>query len=240
MWSTVASMQAFFSRAANRCRGPIDWSAWADCASRRDNFCCWKRCNGWRPLACRSRWCWREMARCGSVVESDIVRRGLEGKVQITGWISNDTVRKHILDARALVLPSFAEGLPVVIMEALALGRPVVSTYVAGIPELVENGVNGWLVPAGSVEDLTKVLQEVLAVPVERLTEMGRAGMASVAARHDAAREAARLAHLFRPEIGVPQQSFVAGSVSDGGRVMISTGLPSLTLSTAKETPISS
>lgn len=134
-----------------------------------------------------------------AVVEQDIVRRGLVGKVQVTGWISNETVRKHILDARAMVLPSFAEGLPVVIMESLALGRPVISTYVAGIPELVENGVNGWLVPAGSVDDLVKALREVLAVPVEQLTAMGRAGMASVAARHDAAKEATRLAPLFQP-----------------------------------------
>ena len=62
---------------------------------------------------------------------------------------SADEVRQHILDARALVLPSFAEGLPVVIMEAMALRRPVISTYVAGIPELVRDGEHGWLVPAG-------------------------------------------------------------------------------------------
>ena len=53
-----------------------------------------------------------------------------------------------------MVLPSFAEGLPIVIMEALALGRPVVSTYIAGIPELVQHGESGWLVPAGSVAAL--------------------------------------------------------------------------------------
>jgi glycosyltransferase involved in cell wall biosynthesis/GT2 family glycosyltransferase len=131
-------------------------------------------------------------------IERDVIRRGLDKQVQITGWLSNEAVRQHILDARALVLPSFAEGLPVVLMEALALGRPVVSTYVAGIPELVENGVNGWLVPAGSVEALTAVLREVLEAPLERLAEMGRSGAARVAVLHDASREAARLALLFR------------------------------------------
>jgi glycosyltransferase involved in cell wall biosynthesis len=74
-------------------------------------------------------------------------------------------------------------------MEALALGRPVVSTYVAGIPELVENGVNGWLVPAGSADALTAALREVLEAPVARLTEMGRAGAGRVAAMHDARQE---------------------------------------------------
>ena len=57
--------------------------------------------------------------------------------MRITGWISRTSVREEILAARALVLPSFAEGLPVVLMEAMALRRPVLSTYVAGIPELV-------------------------------------------------------------------------------------------------------
>ena len=133
-------------------------------------------------------------------IEREIERLDLRGRVQVTGWISNEAVRKHILEARALVLPSFAEGLPVVLMEALALGRPVVSSYVAGIPELVENGVNGWLVPAGSVQALTEALREVLATPVERLAAMGQAGTRRVAVLHDASREAAQLALLFSQE----------------------------------------
>jgi exopolysaccharide biosynthesis WecB/TagA/CpsF family protein len=141
-------------------------------------------------------------------VERLIVRLGLQEKVQVTGWVSNEAVRKHILDARALVLPSFAEGLPVVLMEALALGRPVVSTYVAGIPELVENGVSGWLAPAGSVEALAAVLREVLETPAERLDAMGRAGAARVAELHDAGREAARLAALFRSPPPPPGEGF--------------------------------
>ena len=64
-------------------------------------------------------------------------------------------LEKDMLEAaRALVLPSFAEGLPVVIMEAMVLGRPVISTFVGGIPELVRPGENGWLVPAGDIEAL--------------------------------------------------------------------------------------
>ena len=79
--------------------------------------------------------------------------------MRITGWLSGADVRREIEAARGLVLPSFAEGLPVVLMEALALGRPVVSTYVAGIPELVQDGVNGWLVPAGDVERLAEAIR---------------------------------------------------------------------------------
>ena len=78
-------------------------------------------------------------------------------------------MRQEILQARAFVLPSFAEGLPVVLMEALALYRPVVTTFIAGIPELVEQGECGWLIPAGSIEKLATALRDVLQTPVQRL-----------------------------------------------------------------------
>lgn len=131
------------------------------------------------------------------VVERRIAELKLERRVQILGWQTNAQVRQHILDSRALVLPSFAEGLPVVIMEALALRRPVISTSVAGIPELVESGVSGWLVTPGSVEALAQAMREALAAPAGRLAEMGEAGARRVAQRHNADIEAAKLAELF-------------------------------------------
>jgi glycosyltransferase involved in cell wall biosynthesis len=67
-------------------------------------------------------------------LEALIARYGLGDKVRLLGWQTEAQVRQHLLDARALVLPSFAEGLPVVLMEALALGRPVVTTTIAGCP----------------------------------------------------------------------------------------------------------
>ena len=63
-----------------------------------------------------------------------------------------------------------------VIMEALALGRPVISTYVAGIPELVEPGKNGWLVPAGAIEPLVDAMSQALSTDSDELERMGRAG----------------------------------------------------------------
>jgi Glycosyltransferase len=96
------------------------------------------------------------------------------------------------------VLPSFAEGLPVVLMEALALARPVVSTYVAGIPELVEPGRSGWLVPPGSVEELTAALREVLQADPKTLSAMGEQGRSRVVQQHNAATEARKLAALFQ------------------------------------------
>jgi glycosyltransferase involved in cell wall biosynthesis len=131
------------------------------------------------------------------VIDAEVGRLGLSGRVRITGWLSGADVRSEIEAARGMVLPSFAEGLPVVIMEALALGRPVVSTYVAGIPELVRDGEHGWLVPAGDVDALASAIRKLLEALPERLAEMGKAGSVRVSQRHDAVVEAGKLAALF-------------------------------------------
>jgi glycosyltransferase involved in cell wall biosynthesis len=130
-------------------------------------------------------------------LEAAVARHGLNGAVRITGWISSESVRGELLAARALVLPSFAEGLPVVIMEAMALRRPVLSTFVAGIPELVRHGENGWLFPAGSVHELTAAMQECLERPIAEIRRMGEAACARVSERHSIDIEAAKLAALF-------------------------------------------
>lgn len=131
-------------------------------------------------------------------VEALIARYGLQQQVRITGWISSAQVREEILAARALVLPSFAEGLPVVIMEAMALRRPALTTYVAGIPELVRPGENGWLFPAGAVDELAAAMADCLAQPAEVLQRMGEAARQRVLQRHDIDTEAARLASYFK------------------------------------------
>ncbi len=133
-----------------------------------------------------------------SQIESLIVQFNLQDRIIITGWADSDLVRHHIVNSRAMVLPSFAEGLPVVIMEALALGRPVVSTYIAGIPELLEQDVSGWLVPSGSVEALAEAMEQVLRSPTDKLSQMGQEGAKKAALQHNVAIEARKLASLFR------------------------------------------
>jgi len=123
----------------------------------------------------------------------------LSEDVRITGWISAEQVREEILDSRAVVLPSFAEGLPVVIMEAFALRRPVLSTYIAGIPELVIDSENGWLIPAGSVKSLKQAMKVCLSTPVERLDAMGEAAHERVLLRHSIEQEAKKMATLIHP-----------------------------------------
>jgi colanic acid/amylovoran biosynthesis glycosyltransferase len=124
-----------------------------------------------------------------AAVQKRIDERGLAQHVSIAGWVTSDQIRALLGASRALVLPSFAEGLPVVIMEAFALGRPVITTFVAGIPELVEAGKSGWLVPAGTIEPLVAALREALDAPIETLEAMGAAGRLQVLARHSTARE---------------------------------------------------
>jgi glycosyltransferase involved in cell wall biosynthesis len=130
-------------------------------------------------------------------VERLISQYGLDGQIRISGWISSDRVREEILAARGLVLPSFAEGLPVVIMEAMALRRPVLSTYVGGIPELVRPGENGWLFPAGDVDALVAAMQDFLSRSTDELRAMGEAAYRRVLERHSIDIEATRLARLF-------------------------------------------
>ena len=131
------------------------------------------------------------------VIEAAIAQLGLGQHVSITGWIDAPRVREELLAARAMVLPSFAEGLPVVVMEAMALGRPVLTTYIAGIPELVQHGRTGWLFPAGDVGALVAAMKECLATPTPALDAMGAAARERVRERHDAVREARKLAVLM-------------------------------------------
>jgi colanic acid/amylovoran biosynthesis glycosyltransferase len=131
-------------------------------------------------------------------IEKMVSELGLQDRVRITGWISSGRVREEILAARAMVLPSFAEGLPVVIMEAFAMRRPVITTYIAGIPELVKPGENGWLIPAGSIGDLTAAMEDCLSRSSDEIQRMGDAGRRIVIERHSIDVEAGKLANHIR------------------------------------------
>jgi glycosyltransferase involved in cell wall biosynthesis len=130
-------------------------------------------------------------------LEASVRAAQLTDKVRITGYLSSENVVEELRRARAMVLPSFAEGLPVVIMEAMALARPVITTYVAGIPELVSAGKNGWLVPAGSAIALADAMSEVLQAEPDHLNKLGQHGRERVRAQHDALENARGLKAAF-------------------------------------------
>lgn len=134
-------------------------------------------------------------------LENLIASSGLNERVRITGWLDSGDVRRAIGSSSVLVVPSFSEGIPVAIMEALALGRPVVSSRVGGIPELVEHGKSGWLVTPGSVESLVAAMTAAIQAGPEELAEKGGNGAERVRQLHDVTVEAAKLAARFRAVI---------------------------------------
>ena len=129
-------------------------------------------------------------------LEEDIRRGNLGDFVTLAGICSAAEIRQHLLNARAFVLPSFAEGLPVVIMEALAASRPVIATAVAGIPELVDDDC-GWIVPAGSEEELANAMAGALHEPGAGLETKASIGNERVRRMHDARRNAAELVRII-------------------------------------------
>lgn len=134
-----------------------------------------------------------------AAIERRCAELGVADRVRITGWISGAVVRKEIEASRALVLSSFAEGLPVVLMEAMACARPVVATRISGVPELVRDGQDGWLVSPGDVMELAAAMGRCLNADVQQLEAMGAAARARALDRHDVDRSAQQLRQLFEP-----------------------------------------
>ena len=135
-------------------------------------------------------------------IEALIAAEGMGEAVRLLGWQDEAGVRAAMEAAHALVTPSFAEGLPVVIMEAMACARPVIATYIAGIPELVRPGQEGWLVPAGDAEALAETMLQAAETDHATLERMGAAARARVTERHDIRESARRLAALFSRATG--------------------------------------
>ena len=140
-------------------------------------------------------------------IEALVTKYDVADRVRLLGWVSNARVREELIASRAMVLPSFAEGLPVAIMEAFAMGRPVVATRVAGIPELVEDNATGWLIEAGELDSLVNALRDLFTSHPDRLAKMGRRGRVRVRERHNIDREAAKLLMLLRGRMPEPERT---------------------------------
>lgn len=122
---------------------------------------------------------------------------GLQDRVTFLGYQSQDAVAKALSQADVFALPSFAEGVPVVLMEAMAAQVPVVTTRIAGVPELVTDGESGMLVPPGDAPALTQALDSLISDSDMRRA-MGAAGRAKVAQDFNMQAEAAWLSNLFQ------------------------------------------
>jgi colanic acid/amylovoran biosynthesis glycosyltransferase len=134
--------------------------------------------------------------RLAGPLEEQLRRAGLADVVTLTGPLGQDELPAQYGWADVFCLPSFSEGLPVVLMEAMSSGLAVVSTRIAGIPELIEDGVNGVVVPPGRPDLLRHALLDLASHPEERAA-LGVAAARTVRDVHDPAVNAQALAALL-------------------------------------------
>jgi colanic acid/amylovoran biosynthesis glycosyltransferase len=123
---------------------------------------------------------------------------GVESRVEFAGAVGQDEIAGHYARADLFAMPSFAEGLPVVLMEAMSAGLPVVASRITGIPELVQDGVSGALVAPGRLDDLVEALARMIEAGPDGRAAMGRAGRGQVATEFDVDRTSAELLAAFR------------------------------------------
>lgn len=128
------------------------------------------------------------------VLQEIVSRLGIQEAVEFVGYQSQSKVREYMQQTDILVLPSFAEGIPVVLMEAMAAGLPVVTTRIAGINELVEDGVSGYLVPPGDMTSLAEAIKNLLKDEQLR-TIFGKAGRCKVEQDFNVEKE---VKHLYK------------------------------------------
>lgn len=126
-----------------------------------------------------------------------IAELGIEAQVTLHGAMSHASTRRTLQGADIFALSSFAEGVPVALMEAMAMEIACVSTFVAGIPELIRTGEEGILVAPSSVEDLRDAI-EVLVLDPEYRKKLAAAGRVKALAQYNLARNADILAQVFR------------------------------------------
>lgn len=122
----------------------------------------------------------------------------LSDRIDFVGYQSPAAVRQYLRAADVFVMSSFAEGVPVVLMEAMMTGLPVVATQIAGVSELVEESVNGYLVPPSDVEALTDRLGRLLS-DGELRQRLGDRGQQKVAQDFNIHHEAEKLYQLIAP-----------------------------------------
>ena len=136
---------------------------------------------------------------------------GLSAQVRFVGYQSQAAVRDFLQATDVFVLPSFAEGVPVVLMEAMMSGVPVVATQIAGVSELVDDGINGFLVPPSDGARLCDRIQTLLADGALR-QRFGEQGVAKVRAQFDVDEESRKLAQLMTA--AVEQSEWKVGAIA--------------------------
>jgi colanic acid/amylovoran biosynthesis glycosyltransferase len=130
-------------------------------------------------------------------LEAKIAAERLGERVRLEGNLNQDQLRRLYQSSDIFALPSHAEGLPVVLMEAMAMELPCVATAIAGMPELIESGTNGLLVAPGNAGELASALAKLMDDEGLR-RRFGRAGRDKIVTDHDLSKNVAKLAAVFQ------------------------------------------
>jgi colanic acid/amylovoran biosynthesis glycosyltransferase len=135
-----------------------------------------------------------------ATIEPLIASRDLGDRVHLAGACNHDRVAGYYEASDAFVLSSFLEGVPVVLMEAMAMELPCVATWITGIPEIIEPGVDGLLVPPASAGAIADAVGRLIDDP-ENARQLGVAARRKVQAKYHLGRNVERLAEEFRTRL---------------------------------------
>jgi len=133
-------------------------------------------------------------------LQQDIVSRNLARHVVMEGFLNQDKLRELYAECDALALPSFAEGIPVVLMEAMAMEIPCVATWITGIPEIIRHEIDGLLAPPGDAEALARAIARLMDDP-ELRRSLGQQARLRILEKFDLHRNTEYLAEIFRRRI---------------------------------------
>ena len=136
-------------------------------------------------------------------LEREVERRGLSRVVTFEGNLDQDRLRAVYRESDAFVLSSFAEGLPVVLMEAMAMEIPCIATWIAGVPELIRDGVDGLLVAPGDVQSLAGAIVRLMSdAGLQR--RLGQSARQRIIEGYDVAANVGRLGEVFSRRLAGP------------------------------------
>lgn len=107
-----------------------------------------------------------------SEITEYIFEKNLSNKVKLTGWIPHDKLPNYLNELKLLILPSYTEGLPNIMLEAMACGTPVLATKVGAIPDIIKDGETGFFLEDNSPECIAKSILNILNMPDEKLEQV--------------------------------------------------------------------
>jgi colanic acid/amylovoran biosynthesis glycosyltransferase len=137
-------------------------------------------------------------------LERIVREKGLSNQISFEGAVNQDRIQEYYLAADIFALASFAEGIPVVLMEAMSMEIPCVATCINGIPELIRDGVDGILVAPSDIEGMTRALGRLMDDTVLRQC-LGKAGRLRVQEDYELSKSVDRLEAIFRGRLEQPQ-----------------------------------